>query len=120
MSSAIIEAAFHLMPSDSQAATELVPSTREAAELVPPTSEAPPSSKVPAVKGMTAADWRYRASGMLTTKADRSMTTKTANVTAKAADVATEAAEVATEAPSAVSCCHSRWSERQTQSDRPR
>jgi hypothetical protein len=50
---------------------------------------------------------------MPTTEADSSMTTKTANVTAKAA-------EVATEAPSAVSCCHSRWSERQTQSDRPR
>ena len=55
---------------------------------------------MPGVKGVAAKGWLDGARGMLTTK--------TANVTAKAAEVAT------TEAPSAVPCCHGRWSERQT------
>ena len=80
---------------------------------MPPANEAPPSSKVPGVKGVAAKDWLDGARGMLTTKI-ANMVTKTANVTAKAAEVAT------TETPSAVSRRHSRWSERQTQSDRRR
>jgi hypothetical protein len=77
---------------------------------MPPTIEAPPSSKVPGVKGVTPKGW-FGAQSVLTTKATN-VTTKTANVTSKAADVATKAA-------SAVSCCHRRrWSERQTQRNR--
>ena len=84
---------------------------------MPPTSEAPPSNEVPAVKGVAAEEWRNSTCGMLTTKAESSMTTKTANVTAKAAEMATE---TPSEAAPSVSCRHSRWSERQTQNDRRR
>ena len=57
---------------------------------MPPTNEAPPSSKVPGVKGMSAKGRRNGARGMLTAKT-ANLTTKTANVTAKAAEMAAEA-----------------------------
>jgi hypothetical protein len=64
---------------------------------------------VPAVKGV-APGGRLHAGSALTAKAT--------NVTTKITSVTTKAAEMASKAPSGVSRCHSRWSERQAQSDR--
>jgi hypothetical protein len=75
----------------------------------PATSEAPPSNKVPAVKGVAAEGW-LDARSVLTAKAT--------SVTAKITNVTTRAAEMATKASSGVSCRHSRWGKRQAQSDR--